>query len=187
MGSQVGSSNADPYAMVTFKGTMTIAGQSGNAVPVDAQVGDRVLVLKVEGVDVGSWALDDVRAEATGAGVSLHLGSETVEIDVTDRKGFLGALQQPSAPVKRRRRRLPSLALTLTVLLFAGVVAAAVFFPDVVGPILILVGLVALVVAAAAHAEARVALRLPLGLQAGHFLVVGVVVAAAGVGVTLLA
>lgn len=172
--------------MASFKGTMTIAGQGGNAVPVDAQIGERVLVLKVEGVDVGSWALEDVRAEPTGVGVSLHLGQETVVIDVTDRIGFLGALQKPSVPAKRRRR-LPSLALTLTVLLFLGVVAAAIFFPEVVGPVFILVGLVALVVAASAHAEARVALRLPFGLQAAHFLVLGMVLAALGVGITLLA
>jgi hypothetical protein len=167
---------------------MTIAGQRGNGVPVDAQIGERVLVLKVEGVDVGSWAIEDVRAEPTGAGVSLLVDGETVVIDVTDRIGFLGALQRPVSPGEhRRRRRLPSLALTSTVALLVGVAAAAVFFPEVAGPVLILLGLVALVVGAAGHAESRVALRLPLGLQPGHFLVVGLVVTAIGVGVTLLA
>lgn len=185
--------------MANFKGTMTIAGSRDNSVPVDAQIGDQMLVLKVEGVDVGSWALQDVHAEPTGAGVSLQVGEETVMIDVTDREGFLGALEPPVAPKKRgkrkkrekrkrgRHRRLPSLAVALTAALLAGVATTSVLFPEVVGPVLILLGLVTLIIAASAHAEVRVALRLPFGLRAGHFLVVGLVVTGAGVGVTLLA
>lgn len=175
---------------------MTIAGNSGNSVPVNAEIGEQMLVLKVEGVDVGSWALRDVYAEPSGAGVSLQVGGEKVVIDVTDRRGFLGALQIPVEPKKRakrekpkrgRHRRLPSLALALTAALLAGVATTSVLFPDVVGPVLILLGLVTLVVAASAHAEVRVALRLPFGLRAGHFLIAGLVLTGAGVGVTLLA
>jgi len=188
-------------AMANFKGTMTIVGSRGSSVPVDAEIVDQMLVLKVERVDVGSWALQDVHAEPSGAGVSLQVGGETVVIDVTDRRAFLGALQAPVDPKKRDRRkkpkkpkkhergrrRLPSLAVILTFSLLAGVASTAILFPEVVGPVLILVGLVTLVVAASAHAEVRVALRLPFGLRAGHFLIVGLVLTGAGVGVTLLA
>lgn len=177
--------------MDTFKGTMRMAGEH-DAVPFEAHIDDLRVVLVVEGVEVGAWPRDDVKAERTGAGVLLDLGSERVELDVTDRSALLARLEPPieASPRRRRpresRRRLPPWPLLVFGAVIVAVVAAAVLYPLVTGSVLLLLGAALLVVGALAYTETRLALRLPLGLAPVHFVVGGGVLAVAGAGLILL-
>lgn len=164
---------------------MSIDGEVGTAVPVEAQVGSRVLILNVGGVDVGSWALTDLDARPDGGGVTLRLGSDRVVIDVSDRQRFLAALAQRVTPTRSRQR--PSAALVGTAVgLFALIVLGAIY-PATVGSAVILAGLCLLLLGTLAQVRVRVALRLPLGLQAGHFMGFGTGVTLLGLALILLA
>lgn len=191
--------------MEKFRGTMRLSGET-QAVPVEARVDAARLVLAVEGTEVGAWAIDQVRAERTGEGVALDLGTERVIIDVTERTEFFAYFEaeveeqlsrrerrerRTRAPRKEKRDRQPresriSLPLVLTGVVFLGLVAVAILFPEVTGSILLLVGVVLLVVGALAYMETRIALRLPLGLTPVHFVVAGGLVSALGVALILL-
>lgn len=174
--------------MANFQGTMRIEGDGGPPVPIHARVGDRRLVLEVDGVTVGEWPVEGLDAAVDQGGVVLRLGAEHVTLDVTDRTGFVTALAPPASSdaSRRRRRRRPSLALVTFILAVVGVVTAAVLAPQLVGSVGLLMGLVVLVVGALAHSEPRVALRLPLNLQAFHLMVAGVLLLAVGVGLVLV-
>lgn len=173
--------------MTSFQGTMRIQGEVGPPVPVKARIGEDRLVLEVDGVAVGEWPVTGLRAEVDGGGVNLSLGQERVMIDVTDRIGFVSALapRSPARAVKRRRR--PSLPLVGVVLVATAIVAAAVMAPDVVGSVALLAGLVVLVAGAMAHSEPRIALRLPLNLQAIQVVLVGLLFLAVGVFLVVIA
>lgn len=178
--------------MDTFKGTMRMAGEH-DAVPVEARIDELRVVLVVEGVEVGAWARQDVRAQPTGAGVSLELGSDRVELDVTDRSALLARLEPPAEEVSRssrrrrgRRRRLPPWPLLLLGALTVAVVVASVLFPIVTGSVLLLIGAALLVLGALAYNETRIALRLPLGLAPVHFVICGGILVVVGAGLILL-
>lgn len=177
--------------MDTFKGTMRMEGDH-DAVPVEARVDDLRVVLVVEGVEVGAWARENVSAERTGAGVRLELGSERVELDVTDRTALLARLEPPpqAAAPKRvrgaRRRRLPPLPLLVLGGVALAVAAAAFLYPLVTGSILLLAGAALLVVGALGHLDTRMALRLPLGLSPVHFVFGGGFLVVLGAGLILL-
>jgi hypothetical protein len=175
--------------MDTFKGTMRMAGEH-DAVPVEARIDELRVVLVVEGVEVGAWAREDVRVQPTGAGVSLELGSDRVELDVTDRSALLARLEPPAEEMsrsdRRRRRRLPSWPLLLLGALTVAVVAAAVLYPLVTGSVLLLIGAALLVLGALAYNETRIALRLPLGLVPVHFVIAGGILVVVGAGLILL-
>jgi hypothetical protein len=176
--------------MDTFKGTMRMAGEH-DAVPVEARIDDLRVVLVVEGVEVGAWARENVRAQPTGAGVSLELGSDRVELDVTDRSALLARLEPPAEEIsrserRRRRRRLPPWPLLLLGALTVAVVVAAVLFPIVTGSVLLLIGAALLVLGALAYNETRIALRLPLGLAPVHFVIGGGILVVVGAGLILL-
>lgn len=191
--------------MEKFRGTMRLSGET-QAVPVEARVDAVRLVLAVDGTEVGAWALDQVTAERTGEGVALDLGTERVIIDVTERTEFFAYFEaeveeqlsrrerrerRKRAPRKEKRDRKPrdsrlSMPLIVTGILFLGLVAVAILFPEVTGSILLLVGVVLLLVGALAYTETRIALRLPLGLAPVHFVVAGGLVAVLGVVLILL-
>lgn len=177
--------------MDTFKGTMRMEGDH-DAVPVEARVDDLRVVLVVEGVEVGAWARENVSAERTGAGVRLELGSERVDLDVTDRSALLARLEPPAgaAAPKRirgaRRRRLPPLPLLVLGGATLVVAAAAFLYPLVTGSTLLLVGAGLLVVGALGHMDTRIALRLPLGLAPVHFVFAGGFLVVVGAGLILL-
>lgn len=177
--------------MDTFKGTMRMAGEH-DAVPFEARIDDLRVVLVVEGVEVGAWPRDDVKAERTGAGVLLDLGSERVELDVTDRSALLARLEPAVGGSTRRRRpresrrRLPPWPLVVFGAFAAVVVAAVVVYPLVTGSALLLVGAALLVVGALAYVETGLALRLPLGLAPLHFVVGGGILVVGGAGLILL-
>lgn len=136
---------------------------------------------------VGEWPVEGLHASVDGAGVVLRLGEEHVTLDVSDRIGLVAALVPPSQPDASRRRRRPSLALVMVVLALVGVVTAAVLAPQLVGSVGLLIGLFVLVVGALAYSEPRVALRLPLNLQALHLIVAGLFLLGVGVGLVLVA
>lgn len=191
--------------MEKFRGTMRLSGET-QAVPVEARVDTARLVLAVDGTEVGAWALDQVKAERTGEGVALDLGTERVIIDVTERTEFFAYFEaeveeqlsrrerregRKRAPRKEKRDRKPrdsrlSMPLIVTGILFLGLVAVAILFPEVTGSILLLVGVVLLLAGALAYTETRIALRLPLGLAPVHFVVAGGLVAVLGVVLILL-
>lgn len=172
--------------MANFQGTMRIEGDGGPPVPVRARVGDRRLVLEVDGVTVGEWPVEGLDAAVDQGGVVLRLGAEHVTLDVTDRTGFVTALAPTASSDASRRRRRPSLALVTFILAVVGVVTAAVLAPQLVGSVGLLMGLVVLVLGALAHSEPRVALRLPLNLQSFHLMVAGVLLLAVGIGLVLV-
>lgn len=191
--------------MEKFRGTMRLSGET-QAVPVEARVDTARLVLAVDGTEVGEWALDQVTAERTGEGVALDLGTERVIIDVTERTEFFAYFEaeveeqlsrrerregRKRAPRKEKRDRKPrdsrlSMPLIVTGILFLGLVAVAILFPEVTGSILLLVGVVLLLAGALAYMETRIALRLPLGFAPVHFVVAGGLVAVLGVVLILL-
>ena len=192
--------------MEKFRGTMRLSGET-QAVPVEARVDTARLVLAVDGTEVGAWALDQVTAERTGEGLALDLGTERVIIDVTERTEFFAyfeaEVEEPASRRVRREHRKPGrrkkekrdkeprdsrLSTPLVVLgvLFLGLVAVAILFPEVTGSILLLLGVILLVVGALAYTETRVALRLPLGLAPVHFVVAGGLVSILGVALILL-
>lgn len=173
--------------MADFQGTMRIEGEGGSTVPVKARVGPEHLVLEVDGVTVGEWPVGELEARVDGGGVLLRLGEDHVMMDVTDRSRFVIALTPPSPTPSRRRRRRPSLRLLFLVLVVVGVVVAAVLQPRVVGSVGLLSGLIVLVVGTLAHSEPRVALRLPLNLQAVHLLGGGFLLVTVGVALVLVA
>lgn len=181
--------------MQKFRGTMRLSGET-QAVPVEARVDTARLVLAVDGVEVGAWALGQITAERIGEGVALDLGNERVIIDVTERTEFFSCFQPPAeeelsrkerrALKKRSRGRRLSFPLILVGILFLALVVAAILFAEVTGSILLLVGVVLLVVGALAYMETRIALRLPLGLAPIHFIVAGALVSVLGVALILL-
>lgn len=173
--------------MAKFQGTMRIEGDGGPPVPIKARVGDRRLVLEVDGVTVGEWPVEGLDAAVDRGGVVLRLGADHVTLDVTDRTAFVTALAPPASSDAPRRRRRPSLALVTFILGVVGVVAAAVLAPQLVGSVGLLTGLVVLVLGALAHSEPRIALRLPLNLQSFHLMVAGVFLVAVGIGLVLVA
>lgn len=166
---------------------MRIEGNAGAPVPVQARVGDDRLVLEVDGVEVGEWPVAELTAEMSGGGVLLRLGEDEVMIDVSDRTGFVGALAPAEKPGKRRRRRRPSLRLMLVFLAGAGIVTAVLLVPQLTGSVAILAGLLMLVLGAVAYSEPRVAVRLPLSLQALHLILGGMILVGLGVLVVLAA
>lgn len=195
---------------------MSITGESGSPVPVHAEIGTGQLVLQVEGVDVGSWSLGDVVAEPTGAGVSLQLGQDRVTLEINERTEFLHALQPPSTKEKKRRgrkgkkakkpepqapaaepkatreakprgpSRLPSLRTTLIFLVVAAVVTATILATELVGAIALLVGILLLVFGAFASSDARLALRLPFGLEVFHVLGAALLLVVVGIVLVLV-
>lgn len=169
--------------MPVFNGTMRIEGQGGSAVPVNARVAGEQLVLEVEGTEIGAWPVGGLSVEADAGGVVLQLGHELVMIDVTDRTGFVTALR-PSLKRRRVRLKRPSPMVTGIGLAGALLVTSAVLAPGLVGALVMLLGLLVSVVGASALSEPRIALRLPLGLTAMHFVVAGT--ALVGVGVPLV-
>lgn len=173
-------------AMATFRGTMSIAGHR-DAVPVEARVESRVLVLEVDGQGVGSWDVSSIEARANSGGVTLALGHERVTIDVTDRTGFLEAIKSAAVQsVHRTRRRLPSLRLVLAVAVLGAIAVLAVRFPESMGSGVVLAGLALLLVGVAARFNTWLALRLPAGLHPVHFVVGGAMLITVGVGLILI-
>ncbi|HEX2155158.1 MAG TPA: hypothetical protein VHL52_14430 [Acidimicrobiia bacterium] len=171
--------------MTSFRGTMRIVGDAGPAVPVSARVADQRLVLEVEGTEVGAWPVAIVSYEADREGVVLRLGQERVTIDVSDRAGFVLALRPPTSG-GGTRRRLPSLRTVAVALVAALPVVAAVLAPVVAGSVALLFSLIVLVTGTVAYSEPRIALRLPLGLTAVHFLVAGAGLIVVGIPLVLL-
>lgn len=88
---------------------------------------------------------------------------------------------KPKAP-----RNLPSLRTTLILVMVAGIITATILATELVGAIALLVGIVLLAFAAFASSDARLALRLPFGLQVMHVLGVGVVLVVIGITLVLI-
>lgn len=171
--------------MSTFRGVMQIAGQGGAPVPVRALVDAERLVLEVDAVEVGAWPLAAVEARPGVRGVVLDLDDDQVTIELGQPEVFLDAL----TPRKRRRRRpfrLPSLRLVAFGLFVAGLGYTALIFPAAFGAFSLLAGVVLLIVGYGAHSNPRVALRLPIGIQAVHVILGGLGVLVLGVALTLL-
>ena len=194
--------------MAQFTGTMRIEGDRGAPLPVHAEIADNRLVLTTDGTDLGSWPLGTLNPQARGAGVGLLLDGDPVVIDVGNAERFFDAvaLRAPSGKKKGRAkkpkvapsayepeekpdkapRRRPSARVTATLVLLLAVVALAAFNPTLVGAVALFLGLVLVIVASGAVIDTRIALRLPVGLDAMHVMVGGVGVLLIGVFLTFL-
>lgn len=200
--------------MASFEGTLRIEGERTEPLAVKAVVDDGALSLAADGVTLGSWPLTVVSAEPRGAGVGLVLDDDHVVIDLPDADRFIAAItpikkkrkkapsrrvdreqlrRPPAAPSEPRAKskrepklRIPRRVMWILVAALA-FIALSFFFSELVGSILLLVGLVLVMAGSLGMVESAVALRIPFGLQAVHLIAGGVVFLLVGVFLTLVA
>ncbi|MGH8911494.1 MAG: hypothetical protein ACRDVD_03205, partial [Acidimicrobiia bacterium] len=131
--------------------------------PIKAEVDSGHLILKADGVELGSWPLAGLQPQARGAGVGLSLGGDPVVIDVGNADAFMNAVEikhakaakrkrrnngsaaptaTPQAEKVRRPRSKPSPRVIAAAVVGLALLAVAILFPTVVGAVALFLGLV---------------------------------------------
>lgn len=90
--------------MGEFTGRLHIPGVADSDVAIRVDLDDERIRVESNGVEVGDWALDDVRINAHEDGFHLRVEGDVVVLDITDDARFATQLGLRNAPPTLRRR-----------------------------------------------------------------------------------
>lgn len=202
------SGQTELIPMTTYVGSLRIA-ETNDVVEAQFDVAEDELTVSSGGEQLGSWSLREINLDDTGTEIYMALGGEEVIVNMRDRDSFMAAITPPRkvkarhARQKKPRREMPDVLGAVRVLLdrerWAGwlsdrlvrwviasgvviiVALLALFATASLGMILVLIGMVALVVAALAVSEDLSAISwVPGQMSESTLVIVGVVAMALG-------
>lgn len=90
--------------MSEFTGRLHIPGVEGSDVAIRVDLDDERIRVESNGVEVGDWALDEVRINAQEDGFHLRAEGDIIVLDISDDARFATSLGLRNAPPILRRR-----------------------------------------------------------------------------------
>lgn len=173
--------------MADFVARLRMEEGDGTTLRVVVSVGDGRLAIRTGATEVGAWPLATIDLAPVGSGFRLVADGESALLDLDDPAGFSACLPAPevAAPVRGRvGQRQVAAVLRPQVLVplvgIVGLVALGVVAPTVTGIVLLLLGSAALIAAMLTASDPIRATRLPGRARPWWIAVAGTVAVAAG-------